>query len=101
MSTFSPAPTAPLLIMVVLPHYGVCSAAQRTEAACRESCPVLLLLSALAVRSTGVVLAVGQPEVSSYVQRSAVPEPLSIVLTPTVALLILKVILVFFFHGGY
>lgn len=72
-------------------------------AACIESCPLLLLLSALAVRSTGAVLAVGQPELSSEacVQRSAVPEPLSMVLIPIVSLLILKVILVFFFHGSY
>lgn len=86
--------------MVMLPHYGVCSDAEDRVAAWRESCPVLL--SALAVRSTGVVLAMGQPELSSEacVQRSAVPEPLSMVLSPIVALLILKVVLVFFFNGS-
>lgn len=71
--------------------------------ACSESGPVLLLLSALAVRSTGVVLAVEQPELSSEacVQRSAVTQPLSMVFTPIIALQILKVILVFFFYGRY
>ena len=95
MPAFSLAPTAPLLIMFPLSHYGMHTVAQRTvrAAACREGCPILLLLSVMAVRSTGVVSAVGQPELSfmACAQVSAAPEPLSTVLTPIVALPILKV----------
>lgn len=96
MPAFSLAPTAPLLVMFMLSHYGMHTVAQRTVkvAACREGCPILILLSVMAVRSTGVLSAVGQPELSSVAcaQRSAVLQPLPAVLTLIVALPVLKVL---------
>lgn len=93
MPAFSLAPAASLLIMFMLSHYGMHTVAQRTVrlATCREGCPGLL--SVMAVRSTGVVSAVRQPELSlvASAQRSATPEPLLTVLTLIVTLSILRV----------
>lgn len=96
MPAFSWAPKAPLLIMFVLmSSYGMLTVSQSTirVAACRDGCPVLLLLSVMAVASIGVVSAVGQPELSyvACAQRSAAPEPLPTVLTPIVVLPVLEV----------
>lgn len=105
MPAFSPAPTAPLLTMFALSHYGMCTVGQRTVrvVACREGCPVLLLLSVMAVRSIGVMSCSGA--IRAVICGLCTDICCTWALTnspyshscPTNA----ESILVFFFHGGY